>query len=74
MKAILLPGHAEVRLTERPTPAPGSNEVLVRVQASALCRSDLISHRFELGDAAEAFALFQARRTDKVVFVPWTIS
>ena len=41
MKAILLPGHAEVRLTERPTPAPGSNEVLVRVQASALCRSDM---------------------------------
>ena len=41
MKAILLPGHAEVRLTERPTPAPGANEVLVRVQASALCRSDM---------------------------------
>lgn len=41
MKAILLPGHAEVRLTERPTPVPGSNEVLVRIQASALCRSDM---------------------------------
>ena len=41
MRAVLLPGHAEVRVTERPTPAPGSNEVLVRVQASALCRSDM---------------------------------
>lgn len=41
MKAVLLPGHAEVRVTERPEPEPGPGEVLVRVQASALCRSDM---------------------------------
>ena len=41
MKAVLLPGHAEVRVVDRPTPSPGPDEVLVRVQASALCRSDM---------------------------------
>ena len=41
MKAVLLPGHAEVHLADRPMPVPGPNEVLVRVQASALCRSDM---------------------------------
>lgn len=41
MKAVLLPGHAEVRVTERHRPEPGPGEVLVRVQASALCRSDM---------------------------------
>ncbi|MGQ0609423.1 MAG: alcohol dehydrogenase catalytic domain-containing protein [Chloroflexota bacterium] len=41
MKAVLLPGHAEVRVTERPEPEPGSGEVLVRIQACALCRSDM---------------------------------
>lgn len=30
----------------------------------------MISHRFGLDDAAEAFALFEARMTDKVLFVP----
>ncbi len=37
----MLPGHTEVLVAERPIPSPGSNEVLVRVGASALCRSDM---------------------------------
>ncbi len=41
MKALLLPGNAEVHVTERPNPVPGPGEVLVRVRASALCRSDM---------------------------------
>ena len=30
----------------------------------------MISHRFQLSAAAEAFRMFDARQTDKVVFVP----
>lgn len=41
MKALLLPGHAQVHVVERPRPEPGAGEVLVRVRASALCRSDM---------------------------------
>src|SRR5271170_4427516 len=41
MKAVFLPGNkrVEIRAVEVPTPEPG--EVLVRVKASAICRSDL---------------------------------
>lgn len=41
MKAVLLPGHGEVRVTDRPQPESGVGDVLVRVRASALCRSDM---------------------------------
>lgn len=41
MKAVLLPGGREVRVVDRPDPEPGVGEVLVRVRASALCRSDM---------------------------------
>ena len=40
---ITRPGGPEVlEIHERPTPAPGSNEVLVRVRATALNRADLL--------------------------------
>jgi len=41
MKAILFPGGGTVDVVDRPTPAPGQGEVLVRVRSSALCRSDM---------------------------------
>jgi propanol-preferring alcohol dehydrogenase len=41
MKAVLLPGGREVQIVDRPDPEPGEGEVLVRVRASALCRSDM---------------------------------
>ena len=41
MKAVLLPGNREVHVVERPVPAPGPGEVLVRTRASAICRSDM---------------------------------
>lgn len=42
MEAMVLdrPGQP-LRLEERPTPAPGSGEILVRVEACAVCRTDL---------------------------------
>jgi threonine dehydrogenase-like Zn-dependent dehydrogenase len=41
VKAVLLPGDASVIVADRPVPAPRPGEVLVRIQASALCRSDM---------------------------------
>jgi threonine dehydrogenase-like Zn-dependent dehydrogenase len=41
VKAVLLPGNREVRVVDRDEPRPGFGEVLIRVRASALCRSDM---------------------------------
>ena len=41
MKAVLLPGSCRVEVVERPDPVPGPGEALVRMRASALCRSDM---------------------------------
>ena len=41
MKAVLFPGDRQVVVVERPTPSPGPGEALVRVRASAICRSDM---------------------------------
>lgn len=46
MKAWVLHGPDELKLEEKPVPTPGSGEVLVRVDAIAICGTDLeiISH------------------------------
>jgi L-iditol 2-dehydrogenase len=41
MKGVLLPGDRRVVVTDFPEPEPEVGEVLVRVKASAICRSDL---------------------------------
>jgi propanol-preferring alcohol dehydrogenase len=41
VKAVLFPGDRQVVVVERPTPSPGPGEALVRVRASAICRSDM---------------------------------
>src|SRR5262245_62700959 len=41
MKGVLLPGDRRVVVTDFPDPTPGDGEVVVRVKASAICRSDL---------------------------------
>lgn len=41
MKAVLLPGAQQVQVVDRPDPEPSVGEVVVRVRASALCRSDM---------------------------------
>lgn len=41
MKAVLLPGSSRVEVVERPDPVAGAGEAVVRVRASALCRSDM---------------------------------
>ena len=41
MKAWVLGGPEELNLTEKPVPAPGLAEVLVRIDAVAICGTDL---------------------------------
>lgn len=41
MKSVVLPGNREVKVEDRPIPAPGPGEVLVATRASAICRSDM---------------------------------
>src|ERR1700724_3106794 len=41
MKAVLFPGNKKVDVVERPDPVPAFGEVLVKMRASALCRSDM---------------------------------
>jgi propanol-preferring alcohol dehydrogenase len=41
MKAVLFPGSRQVDVVELPDPTPGPGEALVRMRASALCRSDM---------------------------------
>jgi L-iditol 2-dehydrogenase len=41
MKAWVLGGPGELRLTEKPVPAPRKAEVLVRIDAVAICATDL---------------------------------
>lgn len=41
MKAVLFPGDRQVVVVDRATPEPGPGQALVRMRASALCRSDM---------------------------------
>lgn len=41
MRAVILPGNKQVTVVDRPVPVPGPHDVLVKTQASAICRSDM---------------------------------
>lgn len=41
MKGVVFPGNKQVLVKEFPVPAPGPNEVLIEMKASAICRSDM---------------------------------
>jgi L-iditol 2-dehydrogenase len=45
MKAVILAGNRKVDIVDRPVPRTSRDEVLVRVHASGLCRSDLSLYR-----------------------------
>jgi propanol-preferring alcohol dehydrogenase len=53
MRAMVLEGRA-LRLAERPDPRPGPGEVLIRVQACGVCRTDLHVVDGELPDPKPA--------------------
>jgi threonine dehydrogenase-like Zn-dependent dehydrogenase len=56
MQAAYLPGNSTVELREVPIPSPGHGEVLLRVQASTICGSDIrcIYHE-HLGKGPEGY-------------------
>lgn len=41
MKAVVFPGDKKVEIREVPIPSPGGGEVLIKMKASAICRSDM---------------------------------
>jgi propanol-preferring alcohol dehydrogenase len=41
MKGVVFPGNKQVEIREFPIPAPGPDEVLIQMKASAICRSDM---------------------------------
>lgn len=41
MKAVIFPGDKQVEVREVPIPVPGNGEVLIKLKASAICRSDM---------------------------------
>lgn len=49
MQLVRFAGEGKIELEERPAPAPAPGEVLVRVEASALCGSELHAYRSPAG-------------------------
>jgi threonine dehydrogenase-like Zn-dependent dehydrogenase len=45
MRGVLFQGERKLQLAELPEPVPGPNEVVVRMEASGLCGSDLRAYR-----------------------------
>jgi hypothetical protein len=77
MRGAKILGARSLQVCDWPDPAPQGNEVVVKIKAAAICGSDLhgmdpgrlITHRFGLEDAPEAYALFDKGSTGKVIFV-----
>ena len=56
MKAAFLPGNSTVELRTVPVPVPGHGEVLLRVEASTICGSDIRAIYHEhLGKGPEGY-------------------
>jgi threonine dehydrogenase-like Zn-dependent dehydrogenase len=56
MRGVYLPGGSTVDLREVPDPSPGPGQVLVAMQASTICGSDLRAiYREHLGSGPEAY-------------------
>lgn len=61
MKAVVFPGDKRVEIREVPVPVPGSGEVLIKMKASAICRSDLslyYGNPVVGGDAAKSGSIY----------------
>jgi len=56
MKAAFLPGNSTVEIREVPVPEPGNGEVLLAVEASTICGSDIRAiYREHLGKGPEGY-------------------
>jgi threonine dehydrogenase-like Zn-dependent dehydrogenase len=54
MRALCYSGVREVTCHQRPDPRPGSNEVLIKLQASGICGSDLHVYRHPGADFVDS--------------------
>jgi L-iditol 2-dehydrogenase len=57
MKAAVFYGPNDMRVEERPIPAPAENELLLKVGACAICGSDLRTFRFGAGNITGAVVI-----------------
>src|SRR4030095_11923170 len=58
MKAVVLHEADDMRLEERPVPEPGPGEVLLRVNVTSICGTDVkVLHRKLLGQPAGEFIM-----------------
>ncbi len=56
MKAVYLPGNRQVEVRDVPVPEPGWGQVLLQMQASSICGSDIRAiYREHLGKGPEAY-------------------
>ena len=55
MKAVYLTGNRQVDIRDIPEPAPGRNQVVVKIKVSAICGSDLHTYRRILKPGDEPF-------------------
>ena len=56
MRGVVLPGNRTVAFSERLVPEPGHGEVLIAVQASGICGSDIRAiYREHVGEGAEGY-------------------
>jgi len=56
MLGAVLPGNSTVELREFPVPTPGHGQVLVKMQASTICGSDIRAiYRQHLGKGPEGY-------------------
>src|SRR4051812_48621002 len=89
MRALLLEGPGDsLHIVDIPEPAPGPMEILIRIRACGLCRTDLhiidadlpkprlpliLGHQV-IGEVAEVGEKVTTLRTGDLVGVPWLAS
>lgn len=70
MKAWVLGGPDELSLVDKPVPQPGMAEVLVRIDAIAVCATTIIhTHSFPLAEVPTAIRYASERIDDAIKVV-----
>jgi threonine dehydrogenase-like Zn-dependent dehydrogenase len=70
MQGVIFPGEKQVEIREFPIPSPGPGEVLIKLKASAICRSDMsiyYGNPVVGGDAAKTGAIIPGHEAAGIV-------
>ena len=71
MRAAIYYRNRDIRIEERPVPKIGDDEILVRIESSGICGSDMITHRLPLEETARGFHLVaDGKKSIKVIIRP----